>query len=241
MPSRNSVTSQPSQHHDGILASQVDAADVAVEVDAHARPVQPGRDLLDVGRFAGAVIAGDHDATVVGKSGQDRQCRGPVEPVIRIDVRHMPVDFRIGGGNARIMRVAVGPSIPGIITSINTTSKRRACTAATPRSPSCAKTPYGHAARGTRDHQAVHRVVLHHQDIEPAPCGFRRDGTIGQRIRQRIGRQIRRQRTVERPRRAAAAAQPPGVTAPTWRSHRGRHRDSRKTPRRRHAPAHRST
>ena len=48
--------------HDRVLADEVDAADVAVEVDAHARPVEPRRDLLDMGRFAGAVIARDDDA-----------------------------------------------------------------------------------------------------------------------------------------------------------------------------------
>ncbi len=45
---------------DRVLADQVDAADVAVEVDADAGPVQPGRDLLDMRRFAGAVITLDH-------------------------------------------------------------------------------------------------------------------------------------------------------------------------------------
>jgi hypothetical protein len=43
---------------DRVLADEVDTADMAVEVDAHAGPVEPRRDLLDMGRFAGAVIAG---------------------------------------------------------------------------------------------------------------------------------------------------------------------------------------
>ena len=55
---------------DGVLADEVDAADMAVEVDAHAGPVEPRRDLLDMGRLAGAVIARDHDAAVVGKAGR---------------------------------------------------------------------------------------------------------------------------------------------------------------------------
>ena len=58
---------------DGVLADEIDTADVAVEIDAHARPVEPGRDLLDVGRFAGAVIAGDDDAAVVREAGEDRE------------------------------------------------------------------------------------------------------------------------------------------------------------------------
>ena len=48
MPSWNSVTCLPVAQHDGVLADQVEAADVAVEVDAHARPVEARRDLLDV-------------------------------------------------------------------------------------------------------------------------------------------------------------------------------------------------
>src|SRR2546430_17244375 len=36
------------------------------EVDTDAGPVQPGGDLLDMGRLAGAVIALDHHAAVVG-------------------------------------------------------------------------------------------------------------------------------------------------------------------------------
>ena len=81
---------------DGVLADQIDTADVAVEVDAHAGPVEPRRDLLDVGRLAGAVIAGDDDAAVVGEAGEDRQRGLAVEAVIRIDVRHMVVGLGIG-------------------------------------------------------------------------------------------------------------------------------------------------
>ena len=58
---------------DGVLADQVDTADVAVEVDAHAGPVEPRRDLLDMGRLAGAVIARDDHAAVVGEAGEDRE------------------------------------------------------------------------------------------------------------------------------------------------------------------------
>ena len=82
---------------DGVLADQVDTADVAVEVDAHARPVEPRRDLLDVGRLAGAVVAGHDDAAVVGEAGQDRQGGRAVEAIVRIDVRHVFVRLRVGG------------------------------------------------------------------------------------------------------------------------------------------------
>ena len=81
---------------DGVLADQIDTADVAVEIDAHAGPVQPCRDLLDMGRLAGAVIARDHDAAVVGEAGEDRQRGVAIEAVIRIEIRHMRIDFGIG-------------------------------------------------------------------------------------------------------------------------------------------------
>ncbi len=76
---------------DRILADQVDTADVTVQVDADARPVQVGGDLLDMGRLPRAVIALDHDPAVVGEAGEDGQRRVVVELIARIDVR------RVGG------------------------------------------------------------------------------------------------------------------------------------------------
>ncbi len=69
--------------HDRVLADQVDAADVAVEIDPDAGPVEPRRDLLDMGRFAGAVIALDHDPPVEREAGEDRQ-RGVVVEAIGV-------------------------------------------------------------------------------------------------------------------------------------------------------------
>ena len=81
---------------DGVLADQVDAADVAVEVDAHAGPVEPRRDLLDMGGLAGAVIAGDDDAAVVGEAGENGERGRPVEAVIGVDVGHVLVGLGVG-------------------------------------------------------------------------------------------------------------------------------------------------
>ena len=75
--------------HDGVLADQVDAADVAVQVDADARPVEACGDLLDVGRLAGAVVALDHHAAVMGEAGEDRERGVAVEAVGLVDVRHV--------------------------------------------------------------------------------------------------------------------------------------------------------
>ena len=81
---------------DRVLADEIDAGDVAVEIDAHAGPVQPRRDLLDMRRFAGAVIAGDHHAAIAGKARQDRQRGLAVENVIRVEIRHVLVGLGIG-------------------------------------------------------------------------------------------------------------------------------------------------
>ena len=99
---RHRVLQRPGQHafpvlgdllavaeHDRVLADQVDPGDVAVEIDAHARPVQVGRDLLDVGRLAGAVIALDHDPAVVGKAGEDRERGVAVEAIGVVDLGHV--------------------------------------------------------------------------------------------------------------------------------------------------------
>ena len=99
-PGQNAVAEFGHLHavadHDRVLADQIDAADMAVEIDAHARPVEPRGDLLDMGRFAGAVIAGDDDAAVVGKAGEDGERRRPVEPVVGVEVGHMLVRLGIG-------------------------------------------------------------------------------------------------------------------------------------------------
>src|SRR6478752_9633766 len=70
---------------DGILADQIDTADVTIEIDANAGPVQPRCYLLDMGRLAGPVVAGDHDAAVLRKTGENGERGRPVKSIIRID------------------------------------------------------------------------------------------------------------------------------------------------------------
>ena len=106
---RDVVLQRPGQHavaelgdllailqHDRVLADEIDARDVAVQVDADAGPVEARGDLLDVGRLAGAVIAGDQDAPVEGEARQDRQRRLAIEQVVGIEIRHVLVGFGIG-------------------------------------------------------------------------------------------------------------------------------------------------
>ncbi|MNI03431.1 hypothetical protein D3C73_563340 [compost metagenome] len=87
--------------HDGVLADQVDAADVAVQVDADQGPVEAGGDLLDVGRLAGAVIALDHDAAVVGEARADGDRGLGIETIAVVDLRHMAV-ARVEGRNDHV-------------------------------------------------------------------------------------------------------------------------------------------
>ena len=75
--------------HDRVLAHQVDPADVAVEIDPDARPVEPRRHLLDVRGLAGAVVALDHHPAVVREPGQDRHRGVRVEPVVVVDIGHV--------------------------------------------------------------------------------------------------------------------------------------------------------
>ena len=82
MPSRMTMASLP---------IEVDAADVAVQIDAHAGPIETRRHLLDMGRLAGAVVAGHDHAPVLGEAGQDGKRGRVVEPVIGIDVRNVLV------------------------------------------------------------------------------------------------------------------------------------------------------
>ena len=97
---------------DRVLADEIDAADVAVEIDAHAGPVEPRGDLLDMGRLAGAVIAGDHDAAVVGEAGEDGERRRPVEEIVGVEIRHVFVGLanRPGLPDRSRCRTPAGPT-----------------------------------------------------------------------------------------------------------------------------------
>src|SRR5215471_5036986 len=72
--------------HDRILADEIDTADVAVEIDADARPVEPRGDLLDMGGFAGAVIPTDHHPPVEREASEDRERRVMVEAVGIVEI-----------------------------------------------------------------------------------------------------------------------------------------------------------
>src|SRR5271157_492454 len=91
--------------HDRVLADKIDATDVAVEIDADQGPIQPGRDLFDMGGFAGAMIATDHHSPVEGKAGKDRERRVVIEAVGVVEIGD--VLARLAEG--RNLEIAVDP------------------------------------------------------------------------------------------------------------------------------------
>ena len=93
--------------HNGIFADQIDTADMAVQIYAHAWPVQARRHLLDMGRFAGAVIALHHNAAVMGKAGQQRQCRVFVKQIVGVIIGHIFIAF----GKSRYLKSVSKPKI----------------------------------------------------------------------------------------------------------------------------------
>ena len=67
-----------------------------IEVDADAWPVEPRRDLLDVGRFAGTVIALHHDPAIECKARQDRQRGVGIEHIGIVEIGHALIRDRKG-------------------------------------------------------------------------------------------------------------------------------------------------
>jgi hypothetical protein len=84
-------------HHDRIFSHQVEAADVTIQIDAHARPVEPGCHLFDVRRLACAVQPLDHDPAVAGEAGEDGGCHFRVEAINLINFRNVVVGLAEGG------------------------------------------------------------------------------------------------------------------------------------------------
>ena len=74
--------------HDGIAADQIDAADMRVQIDPDARPVEPRGDLFDMRGLARAVIALHHDAPVIGEARQDRRGGIRIEHIAGIEIGH---------------------------------------------------------------------------------------------------------------------------------------------------------
>ena len=115
----------PVSNHDRVFADQVNAADVAVEVDANAGPVEASGHLLDVGRFAGAVIALDHHPAVVREACENGQRGVAVEVIRGVDIRdmvrglrkrrnlHVGIDAEsLADGNLDIRHSVIGDSRP---------------------------------------------------------------------------------------------------------------------------------
>jgi pyruvate/2-oxoglutarate dehydrogenase complex dihydrolipoamide acyltransferase (E2) component len=81
---------------DGIAADQVNAADMRVKVDADARPFEARGHLLDMRRFARAVIALHHDTAVEGKACKNGERGIGIKDIRRIKIRHAFIRDRKG-------------------------------------------------------------------------------------------------------------------------------------------------
>ena len=88
---------------DRVLADEIHAAHMPIEVDADAGPVEPGGDLLDVTRFTRAVAALHHHAPVVYESREQRQRSVPIKDVVGIERWHV----LLGGGEGRHLEIGV--------------------------------------------------------------------------------------------------------------------------------------
>ena len=71
-----------------VTADQIDPADMRVEVDPDAGPVEASGNLFDMGRFSGTVIALDHHAAVEGEAGENGGRRFRIEDIGGIEIRH---------------------------------------------------------------------------------------------------------------------------------------------------------
>ena len=75
--------------HDGILADHIDPRHVAVQIDPDHRPIEAGRNLLDMGRLTGAVIPLHHDPAIVFKARQQRDRGLRIKAIGVIDRRNI--------------------------------------------------------------------------------------------------------------------------------------------------------
>ena len=86
MPSRNSVTCLLSRSTIASLPTRSMRLMWLSRLTRMQGQLSRAGDLLDMGRFAGAVIAADHDPAVEGEAGEDRQRRVAVEAVGVVEI-----------------------------------------------------------------------------------------------------------------------------------------------------------
>ena len=83
--------------YDSVPANEADSADVTVEVDPYAWPVETCGNLLQVTRLTGTMQPLQHDPPVVGETRENSEGRISVETVSVIDVWHMLAALAEGG------------------------------------------------------------------------------------------------------------------------------------------------
>ena len=80
-----------------VAPHQIQSADMPVQVDTYARPVQPGAHLLNVCGLTRSVESLKQHSPVPGKGRQDGQRYIVVEPVGRVSLRDMVIGLTEGG------------------------------------------------------------------------------------------------------------------------------------------------
>src|SRR5262249_13804098 len=78
-----------------VLADQIDAADVAVEIYAHAGPIEFGRHLLDLRGFAGTMLAGAYYAAVLSQARTNVECGWAIVTIVSVNIRHVCIALRM--------------------------------------------------------------------------------------------------------------------------------------------------
>ena len=84
---------QPVPNHNGVSAHQIKAADMAVEIDPDAGPIQPRRDLLDMGGLTRSMKPLNHHPPIIAKTRENGQGHVMVKTISRINLRHMLIPF----------------------------------------------------------------------------------------------------------------------------------------------------
>ena len=121
-----------------IFADEIDTRDMAVEIDAHRRPVETRRHLFDMRRLARAMIARDDDAAVARKACENGERRVAIEEIFLVELRNMLAGgregrhFHVGIDSEQLAHLDLGVGHgEGRISRLHHTSK-----------------PAGHTARG---------------------------------------------------------------------------------------------
>lgn len=84
---------------DRIIEEKVDKDEMDVEIEEEERKVEEGWKMIDMGRFKSEVIERKNKEEVIGKEWEDRESSMEIEKIIRIKLRKIGIERRIGRKN----------------------------------------------------------------------------------------------------------------------------------------------